>query len=178
MDRYQFTSPATGATYGGFAVSSQRARDAGLRHAFTYSEAQTLLAHARNGERRLQNNTTLHAVGWLSEPAIAVRLHHTDVVVYHANGDVVLSSGGWRTLTTADRLRTYAPYGRLGSDRGEWYFFPRSGGPRVVFFDNMRIDASGAVVNWDQYPWARARQDIEELRAAAREERARKRAAR
>jgi hypothetical protein len=171
---YSYTSPTYG---GGFAVSSKRARDGGLRHAFTYAEAATLLAHARNGERLLQNNTRLHAVGWLSEPSIAVRLHHTDVVVYHANGDISLSSGGWRTLTTADRIRTYVLYGRLGSDRGEWFFFPRGGGARSVFFDNMRINQAGEVVNWDKYPWARARQDIEEMKQAAREARAQRRAA-
>ena len=31
---------------------------------------------------------------------IGLRLHSTEVVKYHRNGDVSLHSGGWRTATT------------------------------------------------------------------------------
>lgn len=39
----------------------------------------------------------------------AVRLHNTNVVTFHANGDVTLDTGGWKTRTTLERMRAFFP---------------------------------------------------------------------
>lgn len=46
----------------------------------------------------------------------SVRLHETDIVRFHANGDVTLNTGGWRTRTTRDRMRAFFPRSKFPSD--------------------------------------------------------------
>lgn len=81
----------------------------------SYSEAAQVLG-ARRG-RKLENNTYLER---RSADSIAVRLHSTDVVTYYADGKVVLNSGGWRTVTTKDRLNKYAPV-NVVQEKRVWY---------------------------------------------------------
>lgn len=84
----------------------------------TYSEAREVFReHARHGRVRLGNNTTLHAVGapgvWEHKPgdahAYAVRLHDTDAVTFYRNGVIELSTGGYYSVTTADRMHQFTP---------------------------------------------------------------------
>lgn len=70
----------------------------------SYQEAVEKLG-TRN-RRKLENNTYLER---RNETMIAVRLHRTDVVTYHADRRIVLNDGGWRTVTTKDRINTYSP---------------------------------------------------------------------
>lgn len=50
----------------------------------------------------LANNTRVFRRG---PDAVAVRLHRTDVVTFHADGRVILNSGGWQTSTTLNRMQ-------------------------------------------------------------------------
>lgn len=65
----------------------------------------------------LCNNTRLFR---RADDCYAVRLHDTDVVTVFANGTIALNTGGWYTMTTKDRITSYAPV-RIVSDRGVWY---------------------------------------------------------
>lgn len=56
--------------------------------------------------RKVQNNTYLE--GRINGD-IAVRLHYTHVVRYRSNGEIILDSGGWQTVTTKARMNTWAP---------------------------------------------------------------------
>uniref|UniRef100_A0A6M3L931 Uncharacterized protein n=1 Tax=viral metagenome TaxID=1070528 RepID=A0A6M3L931_9ZZZZ len=38
-----------------------------------------------------------------------IRLHLTDIITFKTNGDVVLNSGGWQTVTTKDRMNKFLP---------------------------------------------------------------------
>lgn len=79
--------------------------------------AAALLTDARGRIRdtkKLANNTYARRDG----DAVAVRLHATDVVTLHDDGRVVLDSGGWRTVTTRDRINRYAPGVRTYQQRG------------------------------------------------------------
>src|ERR1700722_12560336 len=50
-----------------------------------------------------------------------IRLHRTDVVTRRSDGLIILTSGGWQTTTTKDRLNTYGPDGvAIFQKRGEW----------------------------------------------------------
>jgi hypothetical protein len=74
----------------------------------------------------------------------AIRLHHTDVVTFEPNGDVVLNSGGWKTVTTKERINRYLR-ARLHqslsvySERGRWWILDerRDGDVRIPFVDGV-----------------------------------------
>lgn len=40
---------------------------------------------------------------------IEIRLHQTAIVTYMPNGKAILSTGGWQTATTKDRLNKFGP---------------------------------------------------------------------
>jgi len=46
----------------------------------------------------------------------AVRFHNTNIVTFHANGDVTLDTGGWKTRTTLHRMRGFFPASDFPSD--------------------------------------------------------------
>ena len=75
---------------------------------------------------------------------VRVRLHVTDVVTYHKDGRVSLNSGGWRTVTTKDRLNTFSDVG-VWSNRGEWWCQWREHSHRapIPFYDGITFDAEG-----------------------------------
>lgn len=99
----------------------------------TFKQAEQHLSKGRNryDGRPIANNTRLIQ---RDADTVAYRLHNTDVVTKHRDGRVTLSSGGWRTVTTKDRLNSYAPV-RVGSVKGVWY----------VSHDKARMRAARAV---------------------------------
>ena len=75
-----------------------------------------------------------------SDDIIAVRYHSTDVVTYHANGDIVLDSGGWWTSTTKKRINRYLPLSMYVTQRDfEWFVF--AAGVEVPFVDGFTVKA-------------------------------------
>src|SRR3954451_6593747 len=87
---------------------------------------------ARNVDkgRKLENNTRLFAN---EDGSYRVRLHNTDIVTINPDGTYTLVAGGYQTVTTLDRMRTYAPVrSTLFSDRGDWYLWmePDANDPR------------------------------------------------
>ena len=112
-----------------------------------YVSAWKFLGSALN--RTLGHNTYVAAC---STGPVAVWLHRTAVVRVYADGSLRLDSGGWQTVTTADRIRQTLPVGfalesHPGRHRGtpsEWYVvdnrpnrFPQRWAP---FVDGMLID--------------------------------------
>lgn len=65
------------------------------------------------------------------------RLHQTDVVRVTPNGKIVLNSGGWRTVTTKDRMNT-AHGVRLYSSKGSWYVTDGNGAA-VPYYDGITL---------------------------------------
>lgn len=67
-----------------------------------------------------------------------IRLHGTDIVDYLPKGKVRLDSGGWKTMTTKDRINSFSPF-KVYSDRGVWKVYPErdSGLEPVPFFDGI-----------------------------------------
>ena len=104
----------------------------------THESAQAMMRTARNGVRKLANNTYLHAVtgapdregNSYGKPGdYVVRYHGTDVVTIHADGTFTLNSGGWYTYTTKDRISRFSP-ARIWSERGVW-LVPSENDPRT-----------------------------------------------
>jgi len=80
----------------------------------SYSDCHTL---AQTRKRKLANNTYLECN---PDGSFGIRLHSTQVVIYHADGRIELQSGGWQTVTTKARMNEFSPLS-IGSDRGVWY---------------------------------------------------------
>jgi hypothetical protein len=89
-----------------------------------HSYADAAKAMGDRSSLKLANNTYLLAGPMQSSVSIgkafspcgvtetayyAVCLHNTSVVIYWANGDVTLNTGGWKTVTTRDRMRAFFP---------------------------------------------------------------------
>ena len=95
----------------------------------TYERAAGLVRSSRTGVRKVANNTYMREVS----DGIAVRLHRTDVVVIHPDSTYTLSSGGWRTGTTKNRINQFTGAG-IFQRRGDWFLSDDS-----PFSDGMRI---------------------------------------
>lgn len=83
-----------------------------------------------------------------------VRLYRTVVVGINRDGSYTLNSGGWRSVTTRDRITTYAPV-HMFSSNGDWFVTPnglyawssRSRAPFIYrFVDGMRVDGRGRLI--------------------------------
>lgn len=93
---------------------------------------------------KVANNTTLERREVNGRTLYAVRLHATDVVTF-APTWTELDTGGWATMTTADRLRRFSPV-RVEATRKGWAIYltgedwDARGHP---YFDGIRIDPKG-----------------------------------
>lgn len=85
-------------------------------------------------KRKLGNNTDL--VGGLD--AVHVRLYETSVVIHWADGTFSLDDGGYRTVTTKDRINQTIPHGyRVYQRDNEWYVSDPKG--REFTFDRSIV---------------------------------------
>lgn len=97
----------------------------------TFEHYTNLWTRVRNPQagKPLANNTRLFR---RDEDCFAIRLHDTDVVTLFADGRIVLSTGGWYTMTTKDRLSSFAPV-TVTSDKGVWYVTHRKAEARAAW---------------------------------------------
>jgi hypothetical protein len=82
---------------------------------------------------RLGNNTHLENF----HLGIAVRLHNTRIVVFHEDGSVTLHTGGYRTVTTKDRINEFIT-GRVYQKDYEW-FYSVNGKEPVRFEEGIEV---------------------------------------
>ena len=99
--------------------------------------------------KRAANNTLYYRIGdrefW--------RLHQTDILVHDMKKRAwTLSSGGWITNTTKDRLNQFGPV-RISQERGQWFLLglDKDGYPdhsvRFPFADGVVVDEQGLPLN-------------------------------
>lgn len=71
-----------------------------------YAVAASKFAQARSADKGkpIANNTRIVRVLDGPDPSYAIRLHQTNVVVFHPSGAISLNTGGWPTTTTCDRM--------------------------------------------------------------------------
>ena len=103
-----------------------------------YAELDARLTGRCAQSRKVANNTYLERRG----DDIAVRLHATDVVTFHADGTVTLDSGGWLTVTTKARMNEWLPGGvYVGSIKGRWFLLYHGGTHDAVpYADGLVLD--------------------------------------
>lgn len=103
--------------------------------AITFEDAKNKLG--KRPSRKLENNTYLEAC---PDGSIGVRLHATHVVKLYTDGTYELSSGGWKTLTTKERINSYAPVA-VCQKKGRWYLNGSD------FYDGIRVDSEGNIIS-------------------------------
>lgn len=96
-----------------------------------YSSAEAWLAKGRNpSKRKVAHNT------WVTtttvEGCLGIQYHGTVVVGYFADGTTLLNTGGWHTVTTAARLRWFAPRAHVSTDRGRGWCLWSPDDPRTL----------------------------------------------
>jgi hypothetical protein len=75
----------------------------------------------------------------------AVQYHWTDIVTFHANGDVTLRNGSYRTSSTKGNINSFAPVS-VWQKRHNWYIV--LDGREIPFREGMRIDpTTSRIVN-------------------------------
>ena len=117
--------------------------------------AEKLLQGRCSQRRKIDNNTYLER---RPPDTIVVRLHDTDIIGFEANGDVWLNSGGWRTVTTKDRLNAFSGH-RVYSFKGVWYVDRSHDVPGYVFDDGITFHADGTVTDQGRDDAAQRRKD-------------------
>lgn len=75
-----------------------------------------------------------------SDGTRAIRFHHTDVITWLTNGNIIFDSGGWRTSTTKDRINNYSGYNIHQKDY-IWYF--ENG---IKFYDGITFNKNGKLI--------------------------------
>jgi hypothetical protein len=74
----------------------------------------------------------------MDDKEVIIALYTTAIVRFRPDGTVVLNSGGYRTVTTKDRLNRATPF-RVTQARSRWYVEP-PGGTRTEFVDGWSTD--------------------------------------
>jgi len=77
-----------------------------------------------------------------------IRLHHTDIVTYKANGNIVLNTGGWQTVTTKDRINKEGFC--IWQEKRVWYL--SHGGETYIYQDGMTLKPDGSVIGAGKLP--------------------------
>jgi hypothetical protein len=110
-----------------------------------YGELMKRLVTARRIQdgKPIANNTRLYGIEDCDgNTAVAVKLHKTYVVIHHQDGSFTLNSGGWRTVTTKERMNAWSE-ANVWQDKGEW--FVRWMGKEYPYQDRMRFYPDGKV---------------------------------
>lgn len=97
--------------------------------------------------KRLENNT--FEVTY-SNGNKAIRYHHTDIITYHPNGDIVLNTDEYLTSTTKERMGYLIDKGyRITQENKIWYLWKtpktREQWQKWIYKDEMVIHADGTV---------------------------------
>ena len=106
----------------------------------TYNEASDLLGNADS--RNIANNTRLHR---LSDNIIGLELHDTTVVeVESALNSLTFSTGGWRSVTTKQRINAcLGVRGSVYSEKRVWFYRSAVTGQTIEFEEGLMVDADG-----------------------------------
>ena len=105
--------------------------------------------------RRVCNNTTIRNTG----STINVELHGAIVVMHYKDGRALVTSAGYRTTTTKDRINRCLPEPwRLAQRRGNWHLwrtahmeYDRRTEEQVPFVDGMMVPGTGIGTKKDEH---------------------------
>lgn len=95
----------------------------------SYKEANEVLGN--RDEKKVNHNTYLVR---RADGSISLRLYETNIVTYYETGEVALYAGGFRTVTTKERMKEYSPL-MVYSTNHAW--FVRSNNKSEPFRDGI-----------------------------------------
>lgn len=96
--------------------------------------------------RKVGNNTYLVRNSGVPGDSIHLKLHHTYILTWYADGRIELNTGGWLTVTTKARINKYLPSGyTISQERGVWYVQQHTDGPE--YWKTLGIYVDGMVIN-------------------------------
>jgi len=93
-------------------------------------------------KRKRMNNTVEYGC---EDGSRKIRLHDTDIITYKPNGDIVLNSNGWQTVTTKDRMNRFLNEGNIYQSKSVWYL--TINGDEYVYQDGITIHPDRSVSN-------------------------------
>jgi hypothetical protein len=109
----------------------------------SFSQAMAFLGGKKR--KKIAHNTYVEV---RSGDEIALRYHETDVVRYKANGAVILNNGGWKTVTTKERLGAFSSVS-IYQRKYEWFVGKVIDGVfqnlDIPFHNGMIIEADGEI---------------------------------
>jgi len=79
-----------------------------------------------------------------------IRFHQTNIVNKKPNGNIVLNTDGWRTLTTKERINWFLPHGiHLYQENFKWFLYIETDNGNKIqpFYDGIEITPTGEIVN-------------------------------
>lgn len=129
-----------------------RGRNPSVRQLSAYNSYEALDRFLGNrDERKIANNTTVVRLDDIDSAgtrwAIAVILHNTKIITFYEGGGFTLNSGGYRTVTTKQRIRQFLPSG-WELDRN-WTLHGRSeasgGNVDAEFYDGISFASHGGM---------------------------------
>lgn len=78
-----------------------------------------------------------------ADGSVAIRLHDTDILTRDSEGNTIISSGGWRTSTTKDRIARYGLI-YISQVKGIWYVSCKNKKGEDIsteFYDGMKFSS-------------------------------------
>jgi len=87
--------------------------------------------------RKIKNNTLKI---WYKNGDIAIKLHYTNIIIYKNNGDIILNSGGWKSVTTKSRMTEFSPF-YIHQKNHVWYVTTDKG--IYNYYDGIIFDSQG-----------------------------------
>jgi hypothetical protein len=113
---------------------------------FSYEDIDAKLQGRCRLSRKEANNTYLHRH---DNGDFALRFHNTDIILWHPDSTMQLFSGGWKTITTKERINRYLPRGIvLLQNQGVWYL-GRGWKDHSRIKDYSRVFAEGVTIHPD-----------------------------
>jgi len=121
-----------------------------------YQSATAQLTGRNSQRRKVGNNTYLERRG----EDIAIRLHNTDIITFHQNGEITLNTGGWTTVTTKARMNEFLEGWYISQSKGQWYIGKRFEGnwaDIALYADNCILQPDGTVLGAESLEAAKER---------------------
>jgi hypothetical protein len=97
--------------------------------------------------KKICNNTWLERQ---SDNSIAVKHWRTNIITFHTNGDIVIDTCGYWTVTTKERINMILENIYVGS--GQYGPILSYKGTEYEYFDGIKIDANGNVNSVKSHP--------------------------
>ena len=93
--------------------------------------------------KKIGNNTIVHR---LDDDTVAIKYHRTNILKINQENVVTISTGGWETTTTKDRLNQFLNCRGyyIFQKKGVWYI--KGNDETVEYQDGMRITSDGTLI--------------------------------